>query len=420
MWSQSQKKRKDERCKSQKLEKKDRLYRRVKFQSLQFRLICFSILIQSVDLFDVFVRALHWILVVIDDFRIVLHYLDEFIIIMKFLIDFESFQIIWRYICKVLDFESNEKKKKFDTKFDFLDIELDSEIIEAQLSSIKLARAMKTISVNLIADFLSYRQIDFLVCFLSFCAKIVISRRSFLIFLYLTWNRTWNVNKACRINDAIRVDLQWWHEFLSRWNDIRVLRKVFSRLSSHIWIDVSDSWSVNDFWLRALNDESRESFSWRYSTRYRRRHHDIQVNKIRTVLEALRQWLSHFVNSKVIIHYDNQAVYSRLVKGTIHGQPMASLREVVMLFALHDILAEVKWLDSKSISRRKHGKITDKYLQLQVFQMLQTNGTPRSRWGKTATRFLCWGLAQSTCKANRVSSTETVCSMCFMNVSRSR
>ena len=109
---------------------------------------------------------------------------------MKSHIDFESFKIIWRNICDVLDFETNAKKKKFDTKFEFLDIEFDNEIMKIQLFSIKLTKTMNVVNVILIANTLTYRQIDFLVSFLFFCAKVVISKRFFFIFFYLIRNHT--------------------------------------------------------------------------------------------------------------------------------------------------------------------------------------------------------------------------------------
>ena len=177
------------------------------FLSFDFRIVFF--------LFDLFVKTLHWILVVICHFRIVFHSFDDFLIIMKFHIDFKSFKIIWRNICDVLNFETNAKKKKFDTKFEFLDIEFDNEIMKVRLSSIKLAKTMNVVNVIFIANILTYRQIDFLVNFLFFCAKIVISKRFFLISLYLIRNHTRNVNKICKLNDIIRVDLRWWQKFLS-------------------------------------------------------------------------------------------------------------------------------------------------------------------------------------------------------------
>ena len=322
-------------------------------------------------LFDLFAKALHWILV-INGFRIVLHYLDDFLIILKSLIDSKSFKKIWRQICEDLDLETNEKKEKSDTKLEFLGIELDSEVMKIKLLSVKLARTREVVDAALIADIFTYRQIDFLVSFLFFCSKVVVSERFFLISFYVIRNRTRNAHRSCRIIEAMRLDLEWWQTFLSQWNDVKILRTIFSRFSSHIWTNVSNNWSIKDFLLRALDDESLEFFSLRYIIRYRNRTFDIQIKKMRKMLKALRQWLSHFENNKIIIHCDNQTVCSELIKDTIHDSTMTSLRDVIMLFALHDIIVEMKWLNSKSnhltdlLSRDEHDKIADEYSQLQI------------------------------------------------------
>ena len=67
---------------------------------------------------------------------------------------------------------------------------------------------MNVVNVIFIANTFTYRQIDFLVNFLFFCAKVVISERFFLIFLYLIRNHTRNVNETCKLNDIMRVDLR--------------------------------------------------------------------------------------------------------------------------------------------------------------------------------------------------------------------
>ena len=133
-------------------------------------------------LFDLFVKTLHWILVFIDYFRVILHYLNDFLTIMKFFIDFRSYKIIWRKICKIFDFEINEKKKKFDTKFEFLNIEFDNEIMKIRFFSIKLTKAIKVVNAIFIANTFTYRQIDFFANFLLFCAKIVMFKRFFFVF----------------------------------------------------------------------------------------------------------------------------------------------------------------------------------------------------------------------------------------------
>ena len=166
------------------------------------------------SLFDLFAKTLHWILVVIDFFRIILHYLNDFLIILKSFIDSKSFKKIWRHICEDFDFETNEKKEKFDTKLEFLNIELNNEIMIVKLFSIKLSKTMKIVDAIFIAKTFTYRQIESFVNFLFFCSKVVMSKRFFLISFYIVRNRIWNVNKSCKITKTMRLNLQWWQKFL--------------------------------------------------------------------------------------------------------------------------------------------------------------------------------------------------------------
>ena len=73
---------------------------------------------------------------------------------------------------------------------------------------------MKTIDKILIVKILTYRQIDSLVDFLFFCIKFVVFEDSFFISFYIVRNQTRNVNKSCKIIDAMRLNLQWWQTFL--------------------------------------------------------------------------------------------------------------------------------------------------------------------------------------------------------------
>ena len=231
---------------------------------------------------------------------------------------------------------------------------------------------MKFVNEIFIKKFFTYRQIDFFVNFLSFCTRIVIFERFFLISFYIARDRIRNVNRFCKIIETIRLNLQWWQTFLFQWNDIKILRAISFRFSSHIWTNVSDNWDIDDFWFRNRQNESFEEFSLRYSIRYRNRMFDIQIKKMRVVLKVLRQWLFHFENNKIIIHCDNQIVCFEFIKNTIHDSTMTSLRNVVMLFAFHDIIVEMKWLNSKFnhlidlFSQDEHDKIADEYLQLQT------------------------------------------------------
>ena len=97
--------------------------------------------------------------------------MNDFSIIMKFLIDSKSFKKTWQHICEIFDLETNKKKKKFDTKFELLDVEFDNEIMKIKFFSNKLIKTMKAIDEILIVRILTYRQIDSLVDFYFFASK---------------------------------------------------------------------------------------------------------------------------------------------------------------------------------------------------------------------------------------------------------
>ena len=80
--------------------------------------------------------------------------------------------------------------------------------MKIKLFSNKLIKTMKAIDEIFIARIFTYRQIDSLVDFLFFCIKIVIFERFLFISLYIVRNQIRNVNKSCKIIDAMRLNLQ--------------------------------------------------------------------------------------------------------------------------------------------------------------------------------------------------------------------
>ena len=151
---------------------------------------------------NVFVIILNSLLYAI--FVFVFHDLNDFLTIMKFYIDFHFFNIIWQDISK-----QTRKTKKFNTKFEFLIVEFNNEIMQIRFFSVKLTRTMKIVNVILIANFLTNFQIDFFVNFLFFCAKNVIFERFFFNFLYVIRDHIRNINKTYKFNEIMRVDLRW-------------------------------------------------------------------------------------------------------------------------------------------------------------------------------------------------------------------
>jgi hypothetical protein len=127
---------------------------------------------------------------------------------------------------------------------EFLGIELDSEAMEARLSFAKLQRARDLVVVAAMAKAISRQDLEVLVGFLSFCAKVVVPGRAFLRALYASAAKD---SRYHRITAAMAKDIAWWHYFLPRWNGIKILRSSNSRPTSYIWTDASSSWGIGGY-----------------------------------------------------------------------------------------------------------------------------------------------------------------------------
>lgn len=92
------------------------------------------------------------------------------------------------------------------------------------------------------------------------------------------------------------------------------------------------------------------------------------------VLHALKTWLPFLAGCRLIIYGDNTGVVQGLKHSSIIGPAMDSLREIVMIFATHDIVIESNWIPSKEnfladiLSRGQWDKLTDQFSHLQILR----------------------------------------------------
>ena len=140
----------------------------------------------------------HWI--------IILYYLNDFFVILFSSIDTILYQSQFDDLCVELKLKVNHKKDVCDMMIDFLDIELDNELMKTRLLSKKLERVVHEIKFALEQYFLSHIELQSLVKFLSFVVKMIISNKTFLRRLYDAF-RT-KISRH-RIISTMRLDLQW-------------------------------------------------------------------------------------------------------------------------------------------------------------------------------------------------------------------
>lgn len=324
-------------------------------------------------LFDLLAKALHWILMATFHWSIILHYLDDFFAILDPDDDAARYQSDFDTLCLELGIKVNIKKNVCSTTAEFLGIELDSMKMEARLPANKLAKARKAVEAALGKDYILHADLQSLVGFLSFAAKVVSPGRSFLRRLF----DALKVNTLRhRVTRCMRLDLLWWHKFLPIWNGIRLLRPHRDRF--YIWTDASGRFGLGGYIASTATGQPIDCFSHRFPSRMRHKH--INVKEMLAVLFAMRRWLGTFKGAHVTIRCDNNAVANGLKNRSIRGGAMAPLRDICMLLAQHDIVIDVIWIPTKAnaladmLSRGLYARIANTYPQLT--QML-CRRTPR-------------------------------------------
>ena len=327
-------------------------------------------------LFDLFARALNWILIAVLGWSFVLHYLDDFFAILPPQADAEAYCRNFDAVCNQLGLVINHSKDVMGTKADFLGIELDSILMQGRLPPDKLARARNTVNNLLNRRVISRHELESAVGFLLFAAKIVIPGRAFLRRLFDAIRRP---VAMIRITKHMKADLLWWKTFLKDWNGLSLLRKVADRHTKYIWTDASGKFGLGGYMLPDPNTAVHNVFSTRIASRHIRK--DIQFKEMQAVNYALHLWLDQLRGTRVVLYCDNKAYVHGLAKLSIRGLAMGPLRQIATTVAHYDILLVPTWIATHAnqladdLSRFRYRKIANMYPQLRA---LNTPPPPRA------------------------------------------
>jgi len=250
-------------------------------------------------LFDLFVKDLCWMLIVTLQWESIIHYLNDFLIIQVNMIEARRYESEFNDLCTQLKFNVNLKKNLTDITCTFLSIELNLINMMIHLSSDKHQKIIQLVNSTLTKSSLLYEKLQALLDFLSFMTKVVISERVFLKWLF---NDLIIIkSRKQSIHYLMWQDLLWWKTFLSKWNDVCLLRKHEFRHSLYLWINASDLYNMRDYYLHHFDLSSAVSqafFKW-FNTRLSSKH--INIKKMTEILHALTAWLSSFY--EVQSHY---------------------------------------------------------------------------------------------------------------------
>ena len=279
-------------------------------------------------IFDLFAKAVNWIMIAVLLWDIVLHYLDDCFAILPPQANVHAYSLQFDDVYSQLGLLVNHTKDKIGTVANFLGTEMDTILMQARLSQDKLARARSTVDNLLQKRTIPHRELESAIGFLSFAAMVVIPGRAFLRRLFDAIRRP---TAIIRITNAMRADLLWWKTFLEDWTDLQLLRHVTERHTRPVWTDASGTFGMGGYLLEDCALPIQDVFSTRVPPRHLCK--DIQFKEMRAVGYAVELWLDKLQKSRLILYCDNEACVYGLRKSSIKDPAMAPLRNIVMLLA---------------------------------------------------------------------------------------
>jgi hypothetical protein len=321
-------------------------------------------------IFDLFSRGLKWILQHELGWTAVLHYLDDFLAVLAPHLDAAQYAADFDSLCTDLGFTVKHKKSYAGTRTDFLGLEIDTAAMEARLPSEKHAKALLLVRTYLRRRSITLLELQSLIGFLSFAAKVVPLGRPFLRRLYNAlscYSASPHHPRARRITPQMKEDLRWWLAFLPQWSGISIIRPT--REEVFIWTDAAGRKGIGGYLLRAMDEplhllEPKHAFSARIPRHYRDKH--INAKEMMAALKAIELWGPRFLEGKrFFLFIDNTAVFGGLTKHSIRGEAMAPLRKLLLLAAALDIELVPRWIPTAentladALSRHEWRKIAD-------------------------------------------------------------
>jgi hypothetical protein len=319
-------------------------------------------------IFDLFSSGLNWILQNELGWSGVLHYLDDFLAVLAPHLDATRYADDFDSLCDDLGLTVKHKKSYSGTCTDFLGLEIDTAAMEARLPSAKHAKALLLVRTYLRRRSITLLELQSLIGFLSFAAKVVPLGRPFLRRLYnaLSCYST-SPHQHRPVTPQMKEDLRWWLAFLPQWSGVSIIRPT--REEVFIWTDAAGKKGIGGYLLEAMDNpltslRPEHAFSARIPRHFRKKH--INAKEMMAALKAIELWGPQVLEGKrLYLFIDNSAVVGGLTKHSIRGEAMAPLRKLLLLAAAWDIELAPRWIPTQentladALSRHEWRKIAD-------------------------------------------------------------
>nr|XP_033955088.1 uncharacterized protein LOC117458605 [Pseudochaenichthys georgianus] len=294
----------------------------------------------SPKIFDSLSEALCWILTNNHRLPYVLHLLDDFLIVTP-----PSSPPRHRLSTLIQTFSdlgiplSEEKTSGSKTSIEFLGITLDSMSFQASLPSEKVQRITLLLSNYLQADRCTKRQLLALLGHLNYAIRIIPQAKPFLSNLLNRAASVPSIHDRLVLDDACKMDMHLWQDFLSSWNGISFFYDDFITKPEDIQLFTNTAPSIgiggyyagrwfSSTWppeFTALNSQTLSLSS--------------ALHELYPIIIAAVLWGHEWSRKAILIHTDNSTVVEILNKGRSRSLAiMQFLRRLTLISAQHQFI----------------------------------------------------------------------------------
>jgi hypothetical protein len=299
-------------------------------------------------LFNLFVEAIHWMIVFYLHWMNLQHYLNDFIEVFasdKF--DFISFDQLMTVLEVLIKSVKNEK----DTIISVFDIEVNINTFIARLSTDKLIKVIENTRLVSMTIIINLLEMQSLIEFLFFCARAIrlshVFMRRLWDFVVFEFSRESRTIKR-RISQWVRSDLLWWNKLLSKYNEVLFFDES-NRDNNFLYTDACLT-ELREYYYKEMRVKStiNQSNAFVFALSSSSNSLSINVHEMKTILLAFQIFEKLWERTRLSVFIDNTTAYLELIKQILKESTNNSLREIFLLTVKWNIVIISHWILTKN------------------------------------------------------------------------
>ncbi len=282
-------------------------------------------------LFNTVATALEWILANNYGIHHLIHYLDDFFTAgpPHSITCRESMSTMLEVCSRLGAPVKPEKVEGPSTTLTFLGIQLDSVSMQASITAERKRELRDELTRFHHRRTCTKRELLSLIGKLSFACKVVPAGRIFLRRLIDLSTTVTPLHHHVTMDEAARLDIQWWHDFLPTWSGTSLFLDTYWTKAPDIelYTDASSTIGFGAYWAgRWFNGH------WTAS----QDQHSITWKELFAIVVAAATWGNLWSRRKILFHCDNEAVVSIWRKGSSRAKDVMVLVRTLYFTAAHN------------------------------------------------------------------------------------